>query len=84
VGAELAFTSYSNALAPGAVVPALVAFDPLGRVATASPANIARIDMRNPALGTGERRLSIRVDTNGQTRLCDPSIALSSNPQGCV
>jgi len=84
VGVELNFTNYANALDAGDTVPALVAFDSLGRVAPASPANIARIDVRNPTLTSGERRLSIRVDVNGQVRLCDPSLSLAANPQGCA
>jgi type IV fimbrial biogenesis protein FimT len=83
VGTELAFSDYATAISAGDTVPALVAFDPLGRVAPASPANIARIDVRNPSMASGERRLSIRVETNGQARMCDPQLSLASNPQGC-
>jgi type IV fimbrial biogenesis protein FimT len=84
VGVELNFTDYATPIAAGDTVPALVAFDSLGRVAPASPANIARVDVRNPSMTSGERRLSIRVDVNGQVRLCDPSLSIAANPQGCA
>jgi type IV fimbrial biogenesis protein FimT len=83
VGTQLAFDTFANPIPAGDTVPALVAFDSLGRVAPASPANIARIDVRNPSLTAGERRLSIRVDVNGQIRMCDPSLPLATNLQGC-
>jgi hypothetical protein len=81
---ETTFSNFTVPLGPGAGVPALVAFDPLGRVSPASPANIARLDARNPTLGPGvERRLSVLVGVAGQVVMCDPALAKATNPQGC-
>jgi len=83
-GVETAFTSFATPLDPGVGVPALVAFDSLGRVSPASPANIARIDARNPVLDPAvERRLSILVGIAGQVVMCDPALVKATNPQGC-
>ena len=83
-GVETTFTSFATPLDGGVGVPALVAFDPLGRVSSASPANIARIDARNPVLDPAvERRLSILVGIAGQVVMCDPALVKATNPQGC-
>lgn len=84
VGVEYQFTDFSTALNGGINIPALVAFDQFGRVATASASNIARIDVRNPSMtASSERRLSVVVQVAGMVRMCDPSISKSLNPQGC-
>jgi type IV fimbrial biogenesis protein FimT len=84
VGIETTFTSYATPLAAGSNVPSLVAFDSFGRVAPASPTNIARIEVRNPSLATGEeRRLAIGIGITGQVVMCDPQLSKASNPQGC-
>lgn len=72
------------AISGGTGVPALVAFDSLGRIAPTSPTNIRRVDIRNPALSTGERRLVVLVAPGGQVRMCDPGLPLATNPQGCA
>jgi type IV fimbrial biogenesis protein FimT len=77
-------TDPASAIAGGTAVPALVAFDPLGRIATTSPTNIRRVDIRNPNMSTGERRLVVLVSPGGQVRMCDPGLSLSANPQGCA
>jgi type IV fimbrial biogenesis protein FimT len=76
-------TTYALAIASGA--PGLVAFDPLGRPLAAA-GSLARIDVRNPTLTSGERRLVIVVTPGGSTRMCDPALnGLSPpNPMGCV
>lgn len=83
-GVETTFSNFAVPLDPGAGLPALVAFDPLGRVSSSSPANIARLDARNPTLGpAAERRLSVLVGVAGQVVMCDPALAKATNPQGC-
>lgn len=82
-GVQTTFTDFSP-LDAGTGVPALVAFDSLGRVSSASPANIARLDARNPVLDPAvERRLSIVVGVAGQVTMCDPALVKATNPQGC-
>jgi len=84
VGVETVFSNFATALDPGENVPALVAFDSLGRISSASPVNIARIDVRNPTLSTtDERRMSIVIGVGGDVRMCDPQLSLATNPQGC-
>jgi type IV fimbrial biogenesis protein FimT len=83
-GVETTFTDFAAPLDAGVGVPALVAFDSLGRVSSASPANIARIDTRNPTVDPAvERRLSILVGVAGQVVMCDPGLVKATNPQGC-
>jgi type IV fimbrial biogenesis protein FimT len=83
-GVETTFTNFTVALNAGQNVPSLVAFDSFGRIAPASPTNIARVDVRNIAMASGdERRLSITVATAGQIRMCDPQLSKATNPQGC-
>jgi type IV fimbrial biogenesis protein FimT len=83
-GADVATGDPSTALAAGNNLPGLVAFDALGRVLTSAPANLTRIDVRNPTLTSGERRLVILITPGGSVRMCDPQLALSANPMGCV
>lgn len=84
IGVETTFTTTATALAVGANVPSLVAFDSFGRIAPTSPTNIAHIDVRNTKLSTtDERRLSILVTASGQIRMCDPQLPKATNPQGC-
>jgi type IV fimbrial biogenesis protein FimT len=84
VAVETVFTDFATPLAAGTNVPALVAFDSLGRISPASPVNIARVDVRNPVLSAAdERRLAIAVGAGGQVRMCDPKLVRAANPQGC-
>lgn len=84
VGAQSVFTNFNAVLDPGTEVPSLVAFDPFGRVSPSSPTNIARIDVRNPTLPSAdERRMEIFIGAGGEVRMCDPQLALATNPQGC-
>jgi type IV fimbrial biogenesis protein FimT len=83
VGIDFTASDPATALDPGSNLPALVAFDSFGRVATSSPLNIARIDVRNTVAGTGERRLEIYIAPGGQIRMCDPLLSQATNPQGC-
>jgi type IV fimbrial biogenesis protein FimT len=85
VGAENPLTDPTVALAAGANIPATVAFDAMGRPLTTPIDAFARVDVRNPTLAsTDERRLVIIVSPAGQVRMCDPSLAKATNPQGCV
>jgi type IV fimbrial biogenesis protein FimT len=83
VGVEYQFTDFNTALSGGYNIPALVAFDQFGRVATTSASNIARLDVRNPSMTSNERRLSIQIQVAGQVRMCDPQVSKGLNPQGC-
>ena len=84
VGVETQFTDYANPLSGGVNVPQLVAFDSFGRVAPASPNNIARLDVRNPSMDpSAERRMSVRITVAGQVLMCDPGVAKATSPQGC-
>ena len=79
--------NYNVSLAVGAGVAAnpSVTFDPFGRVLITAPVAFTRIDiMMNPAIAAaGTRRLVISITSGGQVRLCDPQLALATNPQGC-
>jgi type IV fimbrial biogenesis protein FimT len=83
VGIDFTASNPTTAIAPGSNLPALVAFDSFGRVATTSPLNIARIDVRNLVAGSRERRLEIFIAPGGQIRMCDPALDKTVNPQGC-
>lgn len=78
---------FNTALAAGTGLPAGVTFDGMGRVpalnpdGTANNDDITRIDVTN--VNAGVRRMVIVIGTGGQTRMCDPAIALAANPQGC-
>jgi type IV fimbrial biogenesis protein FimT len=85
IGTQSALTNpATDPLAAGTNVPAIVAFDSFGRVASTANQNIARIDVRNPTAGSGERRLSIIISVGGQIRMCDPQLSQATNPQGCI
>ena len=74
---------FSTAIAVGTGLPAGVTFDGVGRVPTANVGtDISRIDVTNAARADA-RRMVIMIGTGGQTRMCDPAIALATNPQGC-
>lgn len=78
---------FNTALAAGTGLPAGVTFDGMGRVPTFNPDgtvnndDITRVDVTN--VKAGVRRMVIVIGTGGQTRMCDPAIALATNPQGC-
>lgn len=85
VGAETVLSGLLTALPVGAGVPGMVAFDAFGRLATTAPANIIRVDVRNPVMDPlEERRLVILIAVGGQVRMCDPMLPKATNPQGCV
>lgn len=79
---------FNTTLPAGAGLPAGVTFDGMGRVpalnpdGTANNDDITRIDVTNAA-NAGVRRMVIVIGTGGQTRMCDPALALAANPQGC-
>ncbi|QDZ26892.1 GspH/FimT family pseudopilin [Noviherbaspirillum sp. UKPF54] len=75
---------FNSALAAGAGLSAGVSFDGMGRVPAANiGTDITRADVTNAALPSA-RRLVIVVGTGGQVRMCDPAVALSASPQGCM
>lgn len=88
VGAAVATGTLATPLAAGTGLPAGVTFDGMGRVpalnpdGTANNDDITRVDITNAA-NAGVRRMIIVIGTGGQIRMCDPAIALATNPQGC-
>lgn len=70
---------FSVPAAIGAGLPGTITFNSLGRTDSTT---ISQIDIVH-ANNAKARRLSIAISTGGQIRLCDPALALSSNPQGC-
>ena len=81
VGASTQTTQdYTTALSSGAGMPASVTFNALGHVVGTG---ITRIDVTNSSLSTA-RRLVVIISPFGLVRLCDPQLALASNPQGCA
>ena len=74
---------FSTEISAGTGLGAGVSFDSMGRVPMANVGtDITRIDITNAAMSSA-RRMVVVVGTGGQIRMCDPSIALSVNPQGC-
>jgi type IV fimbrial biogenesis protein FimT len=83
-GIAVAVGALETPLAAGTALPAGVTFDGLGRVPSANiGTDITRIDVTN-AVAADVRRMVILVGTGGQTRMCDPALALATNPQGCA
>lgn len=75
---------FNTVLAAGTGLSAGVSFDGTARVPSANiGTDITRVDVTNAAQPSA-RRLVIVVGTGGQVRMCDPSVALSANPHGCV
>jgi len=74
---------FNTPITAGTGLPAGVTFDGIGRVPTANiGTDITRIDITNAARADA-RRMVVVIGTGGQTRMCDPAIALATNPQGC-
>ena len=74
--------AFNVAIASGTGLPAGVTFNFLGRVVNAA-ADISRIDLTNATTGDA-RRMVIVISAGGTIRMCDPALALASNPQGCA
>ena len=83
LGADITQSNPLTALTVGANVQGIAVFDTFGRLLVTPNANIQRVDVRNPK-ATDERRLVIFVSTGGQVRMCDPKLAKTVSPQGCV
>ena len=76
-------TYFNTALAAGAGLPAGVTFDGMGRIPTTNiGTDIARVDATS-SVSANARRMVVYVTTSGSAKLCDPSLALASNPRGC-
>jgi len=83
ISVDAATPVIGTAIAAGTGLPAGVTFDGIGRVPTANVGtDIARVDVTN-ATNAEVRRMVIIIGSGGQTRMCDPAIALATNPQGC-
>ena len=84
ISVDMAIPVIGTAIAAGTGLLAGVTFDGLGRIPAANVGtDIARIDITN-AVRADARRMVILIGTGGQTRMCDPAIALAANPQGCL
>lgn len=84
ISVDAAIPVIGTAIAAGTGLLAGVTFDGLGRIPAANVGtDIARIDITNAARADA-RRMVILIGTGGQTRMCDPAIALAANPQGCL
>jgi type IV fimbrial biogenesis protein FimT len=85
LAADFTLSDPSVPLPAGQSIPATVAFDTFGRLATTNPNNMMRVDVRNPQVNAAqERRMVIFINIGGQARMCDPRLALATNPQGCA
>lgn len=83
ISVDVAIPAIGTAITAGTGLPAGVTFDGLGRIPTANAGvDIARVDVTN-SVRADARRMVILISTGGQTRMCDPAIALATNPQGC-
>ncbi len=83
ISVDAAVPAIGTAITAGTGLPAGVTFDGLGRIPTANVGiDIARIDVSN-SVRADARRMVILVSPGGQTRMCDPAIAIADNPQGC-
>jgi type IV fimbrial biogenesis protein FimT len=66
-----------------------IVFNGMGRV-TPTPAGTIQIDITNPtggtcaAVGGAMRCLRVMITSGGQSRMCDPALALAANPRGCI
>lgn len=72
---------FNTAIAKGTELPAGVSFSGMGR-RVSNAGDITRIDITNEVTSAA-RRYVVVIGVGGQTRMCDPSLALASNPQGC-
>lgn len=63
---------------PGTGLPATILFTGMGRLNSATA--VRQIDITG---ASGTRRLAIVLAPGGDVRLCDPSLSLATNPQGC-
>ena len=76
-------TQYSTAISSGTGLPAGVSFNSFGRIPTANVgADVTRIDVLSVS-NAAARRLVIVISPGGMVRLCDPALAIATNPQGC-
>lgn len=81
-------TQYAVALAAGAGISADgktgVTFNGIGAIPVANlGTDLTRIDIIN-SVAADARRLVVIIGTGGLIRMCDPALALASNPQGCA
>ncbi len=84
VAADTSSAAPYNVMAAGAGVPGRVGFSGFGRL-TNPGTDLQRVDVFDPTVSAAEqRRMVILISTGGQVRLCDPAVALASNPRGCA
>ena len=84
VGVGSSATVFSTVLSTAPTLPAnVVIFTGFGRITAVLAAGVRiRIDITNTA-STTARRIVLLVSSGGQIRMCDPLLALATNPQGC-
>ncbi len=74
---------FTTPITAGTGVPAGVSFNSMGRVPDGNVGtDMLRIDVTNAVASDG-RRYVVTIGPGGEIRMCDPSLALASNPQGC-
>ena len=72
-------TAGAASAAPGAGLPANIAFTGIGRLSIGTA--VRQIDVTGPGQ---TRPLRIVLDPGGDIRLCDPALSIAINPQGCA
>ena len=76
-------TPFATTLATATVPANVVTFTGFGRITTPLAAGVrTRIDITNSTT-TAARKIVLLVSSGGQIRMCDPLLALATNPQGC-
>ena len=83
IGVGTTATPFAIALATSTAAANVVTFTGFGRITTPLAAGVlTRIDITNSTTATA-RRIVLLVSSGGQIRMCDPLLALATNPQGC-
>ena len=74
---------FSTAITAGSGLAAGVSFNGLGRVPNTNVGtDFTRADITNVNTASA-RRYVVVIGAGGQIRMCDPSLAFATNPQGC-
>ena len=83
VGVGTTATLFTTALATATVPANVVTFTGFGRITPPLAAGVStRIDITNSTTANA-RTIVLLVSSGGQIRMCDPLLALATNPQGC-
>ena len=83
VGVGTTATAFGTPIVTATLPATVVTFTGFGRITPPLAAGVStRIDITN-STSTAARRLVLLISTGGQIRMCDPLLALATNPQGC-